>query len=159
MSRGLGRFQQRLLITVAAIEEGFPRGADEWMLQQFWQPPPPRLDHANIYRGLRALESRGLVWRKDLADYTPRCRCYHGSDDHHGPGSGYCRHIGRFRGCECRRYRPRPKHRPSWHFYVTEAGRQLIGDADTTSIVVQVRAWSSASDAVLQRAEATLRGN
>jgi hypothetical protein len=138
MSRGLGQTQHRMLASLAAIQACQPPGASIEDLLVLWGRVEAKtvqdFDYANTYRGLRALERRGLVSFADQANYTVACLCAHASDEHED-GHGRCRSRRNLQGrywCYCKRYRPERKPRPSWLISLTPVGRGLVRDEEAS---------------------------
>jgi hypothetical protein len=158
VSRGIGRFQYQLLVVAAAYESVVGHEASVWLLQRFWSEPTPPLDVANIYRGLRALERRGLVRLEDVADYAPKCRCFDSADQHFR-GQYYCEARSRHgRRCGCQRYHERVKPRAHWLTKLTEAGWALVDETDAAPVIAKVRAWSDEADEALAGLKAAVQG-
>jgi hypothetical protein len=162
MSRGLGTLQRRLLVSIAAIDTGHAGGADVFDLLRLWSQldgqPREAYNRANLHRGLRTLEARGLIAYTDQADYTPRCQCFHEPVEHRD-GVGWCQHAypHRSRWCRCARYRPRPHPRPHWFLTLTPAGTPLVSAADKAPIVEQWQALQQERLAALARLETALK--
>ena len=136
MGRGLGPFQHDLLVVLQRLERELPWGATPGLIRAFWPAPKPKLNLANIYRGLGALTQRGLVSMADQASYEPHCRCDHHAHQHaHDQYAcqGRSRHGRR---CGCRRYHKALSPRACWRIQLTDAGRLQVSDDEISPICI-----------------------